>query len=680
MNVNMGKFSKPRKDSSVNPEYELDFDLDLDQEPTPEPEAAFDRFDDVSDIPMDELTPPQAAPVSPKPVKKGNKTRKILLITLCAVTLLLIGVIACIWFTSGIGINNGLILDNVMVAGVNIGGMSQEEAAAAIQESVAPSFAQDMVIQLPDTTLTLSAADSAVQLDVEAIIDDAYQYGRSGSWSENKQTLENAANTSYEVDLTGLVTLNTEFIRNELDTYCSTYNSDFVQSSVTVEGEMPVLDTADEKFDPEAPCQTIVVNMGTPGRFIDPEKLYNQVIEAYNQRVFELTVTPDAEEVLPDELTQALTELHETQTLEAVDSTLDLETSEPTAEVYGYSFDLEAALVLIGEAVHGDTIELQFEYILPTITKESMAEMLFRDVLASYETKHTNNSNRNTNLKLACASINGMILMPGEQFDYNTALGKRTAEAGYKAADAYSGGKTVQTIGGGICQVSSTLYYCTLLADLQIDVRQEHSYTSSYMPLGMDATVSWGGPHFRFTNNTNYPIRIEAEVSGGYVKIKLIGTDEKDYYVKMEYEVLSNTYATTVTEEHTKESAKAKGYKDGQVIQTAYNGCNVQSYKCKYDKETDELISREKEALSKYKKRDKIVIKIVATEETTAPTKPTETTKPTESTKPAETTPPTEAPTQTTPPETKPAETAAPEAASQEAPAAETEAPENMEA
>ena len=170
-------------------------------------------------------------------------------------------------------------------------------------------------------------------------------------------------------------------------------------------------------------------------------------------------------------------------------------------------------------------------------------------------------------------------------------------------------GKTVQTLGGGVCQVSSTIYYCCLIADLEIVNRLPHSYVSSYMPMGMDATVSWGGPEFTFKNNTNYPLRIETWVADGYVHCKLIGTDEKDYYIVMEYEVTGSSSPDTVYEEYPEDNKE--GYKDGEVIQTAYRGYWVNTYKCKYDKETDELISRDFDRQSVYKKRDKIIAKIV---------------------------------------------------------------------
>jgi len=253
-----------------------------------------------------------------------------------------------------------------------------------------------------------------------------------------------------------------------------------------------------------------------------------------------------------------------------------------------------------------ETVQIPMEYVKPDILGD---EVYFRDVLGECKTPHTNNENRNENLRIACSRLNGLILQPGEELSYNETLGQRTKENGWKPAPAYSGTTLVDSYGGGICQVSSTLYYCTLLSDLEIVSRINHGFPATYIDLGMDATVSWGGPHFSFKNSTNYPIRIEAKVEDGYVKIQLIGTDEKDYYIEMEYELIGSQSPETIYKEYYPDNGE--GYKDGDVITSAYKGYTVRTYKLKYDKETDELIIREEDRVSKYKKRDKVVVKII---------------------------------------------------------------------
>ena len=502
--------------------------------------------------------------------------------------------------------DDGLILPNVTAAGVDISGKTVEEATTLIQRQTDLTYpAEDMVIELPSETIRLSPADTGVTLDIEAMVNDAYNYGRSGTWKENRETREAAETESFVLEIRDYLTLDTDYIQSRLDEYVSTYTSEFAQSSVTVEGEVPALDG--KNYNAETPCQTIEVYTGNPGYTIDISGVYEEIIETYYRNEFHVTAEIPEEQTLPDPID--LTELYEQTRVAPINSTLDKKTYAVLSESYGYDFDLEAAAALIAETPYGETISIPYRYVEPEWTAAELGDGLFLDVLGSYKTVHTSDSNRNTNLKLACKAINGVVLMPGEQFDYNKTLGQRTAEKGYKAAGAYVNGVTVNDIGGGICQVSSTLYYCTLFADLQIDTRRAHSYVSSYMPLGMDAAVSWGGPDFRFTNNTQRPIKIEAWVADGYVHVKILGTDTKGYTVKMEYEVLSETKHQTEYKVMTAEEAKAAGYNDGKVLQTPYDGCTVKSYKCKYDAKGN-LISRTFEADSYYKVRNKIIVKV----------------------------------------------------------------------
>ena len=596
----------------------------------------------------------------PAPVRrsgKKNNTRKILLVSICVVTvLLLVAIIAGIVMFVNANKDDGLILNNVTVAGVNIGGMTPEEAATAIHRVTDLTFtSESMVITLPDTILELTPEKTGAKLDVAAVVEAAYNYGRTGTAEENKQAHADSLVRNHTIALLPYLKLNQEYIRQELEAYGEYFNSDYEKSSFTLDGSMPEL--AGEKFDPNAPCQTLVLKPGKPGRYVDIDKIFNDVLDAYSLNKFTVDTKLTDEEQTPEALD--LDAIHEMLHTDPIDAAMDMDTFEVTPETYGYTFDLEKAKELLSQTEYGDVLEIPLEYVKPQLLSSDLEGKLFRDQLAYAETPHTNDSNRNNNLKLACDAINGYILMPGDTFDYNKTLGERTEERGYKPAGALSAGTSTTEVGGGICQVSSTLYYCTLLSDLEIVTRRSHSLPSSYMPMmGIDATVSWGGPDFRFRNNTDYPIQIKAEVSDGYVKVTLLGTEDKDYYVKMEGKVVEVLNPETVYEEYTEEEAKAKGVKDGQVKQQPITGYTVYSYKCKYDKETDELISRDYEATSNYVKKDKIVIKV-----TKAPTEPTVTEPPT-------TQPPTE-PAVTEPPTTQPP--AATEPPATDAPPAEPE-------
>ena len=576
-----------------------------------------------------EKNKPLRVPPTPKPPKKKKKVGKIIL--LIFLSLLLVLMVGAVGYLSYFGFtpDDRLFFNNVTVLGTNLGGMSREDATATLHQMTDSTYSQEnMVLNVNGTEITFAPGDTGAYLDVESLVEAAYNYGRTGKKAEREAARAALEAGPYEIDVMAYLSLNTDAIRTILEAHKDQFQSVYIPSSAEVQGDMPVLDAADENFDAEAQPQTLVLTVGVPGRNIDMDQVYNQILQAYSRN--ELLVEIDTSEENQDPEPIDLEPLFEEYCSDYTDASMDKETFEVIPEVYGYTFDLEEAAAKLEEAVYGDVVEIPFTFVAPEVDAESLESLLFRDVLATYKTKHTNSENRNNNLRLACAALNGMVLNPGDVFDYNTALGKRTIEAGYKAAPAYSGGATVDELGGGICQVSSTLYYCTLLADLEIVTRTAHSYVSSYIPYGMDATVSWGGPEFRFANNTNYPIRLEASVADGYVNISIIGTDEKDYYVEMEYELVGMSKPEDEIKSMTKSEAAAAGYKDGQVIQTAYTGYSVNTYKVKYSKETKEQISREKETYSKYKSRNKITVSVV----------PDPTTPPAETTTPAETTAP----------------------------------------
>ncbi len=524
-------------------------------------------------------------------------------------TVLLAAIIGGIWWFFDYTKDDGLIYPNVFAFGVDLGGLTPEEAAAAIGEATDGTFrVQSMTVQLPDTTLTLTPEQTGADVDAQALAQMAYAYGREGNRWENTQAKAAAALTSFQLDTKSCMTLNEDAIRDAVDQAAAAAASTLTQSAVTVTGEVPNLNLSYKKAleQTDVAHQKLTIVLGTPERSLDTDALMETIVNAYHANDF--TPIEFAYDVVePDALD--LDALYAQHYIAPVDAVLNETDYSISHEVLGYGFDLEALKEQVASAGEGQTITMDFAYIPAAQTWEAIDATLFKDVLGSVSTNHTNDSNRNANLKQACKAINGKIVRPGETFSYNETLGKRTVEKGYKSAGAYSGGKTVQTIGGGICQVSSTLYYACLKADLEIVERTAHGYTVSYMPYGMDATVSWGSLDYKFKNNTDYPIRIEASVSGGQVHVKLIGTDTKDYYVKMTYETVDGPHEGKVVYEDYKHNNK-EGYVDGEVIQTAYTGRTVKSYRVKYSKATDEKLSSTYEATSRYKSRDKIIARV----------------------------------------------------------------------
>ena len=527
------------------------------------------------------------------------------------------------------------IMDHVFVAGVDVGGMTKAEAVKAVRHATAGTYTQkSMVVQVLDRSISLNPGLTGASLNVDQAIELAFQYGRSDSMLQNAtQHLKTMADPVH-VDIRSCLKLNTSAIKSELQTLADHFSTTLTQPSYNING------TVGQE-------QTIVFSLGTPGYDLVFEELYQAVIDAYNQNTFHVSYTCGYTE--PDALD--LDRIYAETYQEAIDAAIDPETYQATAHTFGYSFDLEQAKSLQTNTQYGQTFSVPYICTVPEMTQEELDTLLFRDLLATYTSKSSSSTNRDTNLRLACEAVNNLVIGAGDIFDYNKALGKRTEEKGYRYAASYYGNQTINTIGGGICQVSSTIYYCALMADLEITDRINHGFLNTYVPMGMDATVSWGGPEFRFRNDLQYPIRIEAYASGGEVTIKLWGTDTRDYYVKMDYEILETKDYQVVEQEMPENNSE--GYQDGDVIITPYTGYKVVTYRCKYDKQTNKLLSKVKEEESTYNKRDQVICKIVPeetippTEETTPPSE--ETTPPSEETTPPseETTPPTE---ETTPP------------------------------
>ena len=323
----------------------------------------------------------------------------------------------------------------------------------------------------------------------------------------------------------------------------------------------------------------------------------------------------------------------------------DAATDSITPEQAGAEFDVAEAQALLDAASPGETVEIPADIQQPHVTAAELKDVLFRDVLGQCRTHVSGTSARINNVKLSAAACNGVVLNTGDVFSYNATTGQRTTAKGYQAAPAYVGGETVDEVGGGVCQTSSTIYYACLRANLEITERYAHRYVPAYIDWGMDATVSWGGPDYKFTNNTDYPIKIVATYSGGYLTVKILGTNVDGTYVKMTNEVLSKTdWETVYKDDETLPAGTEK------VTTTPYTGYKVKSYRNVYSAD-GKLISSTYEATSDYKVRNKVISRGPALPEQpeTPVTGPAETPAETPTQTPEETTASTTTPETSTP-------------------------------
>lgn len=595
---------------------------------------------------------------SPKKKKspQGQKKLMIALIAVIAVLVVAIGVFLFIYSR-----DDGLIFSNVYAMDVNLGGMTQQQAQAAIEERAEEVYSQSLTVKLQDRSLVLTPEATGAKLDAAALAEAAFNYGREGNMFQRAKARSAAELTTHAMDAGEFVHLNESYVQDTVNELGAEIFSELAQPNVTVEGERPDISKymlPDEKkrndddeddedddddediqedapegmtiIDPDQPFyveggQKITILKGVPGRKLDTQALLEKIHDAYAFGDF-TTISMTYEVVEPEPL--VLEDVFKEYCVAPVDAVLDENTYVASKETLGYGFDLTQMQTLLDEAEEGSEITQEFQLLVPENTKMGLEADLFSDTLAAVDTKHTWNNNRTTNLILACEAINGYILKPGETFSFNDVVGERTAAKGYKEGTVFSSGNSVPEIGGGVCQVASTLYYGALLADFEIVERAVHSFTVDYVPMGMDATIYWGSLDFKFKNNTEYPVKILMSVHDGSVWLEYLGTDTKDYYVEMEWEQTGKTAWERVDVPYTE--ANRKKYPDhgvGDTIVTPYTGYKGYTYKCKYDKETNELISREQEAFSSYAKRDKKVF--VAVEPEPTQPKPTEP-KPTE--------------------------------------------------
>ena len=297
--------------------------------------------------------------------------------------------------------------------------------------------------------------------------------------------------------------------------------------------------------------------------------------------------------------------LHDELEGKTVSAVCDKSTGRPTQSHVGVTFDVAAVQSQLDAAAPGAEFLADAEVQFPAVTTEELETAMFRDVLGTSTTKCAGPWGRHQNIRLAAKAINGNIYNPGEEFWYNAAVGQRTEARGFQPAAAYSGGRTVPSIGGGICQVSSTLYYATLLSDLKIVLRYAHMFDPGYMPVtGCDATVSWGGPDFAFRNDTDYPIKIVTSYNDdtNELTVTIMGTRVNDNYVVMTNQFLSYSEFKVVYKE---DESVSPG--DQVVDQYGHNGYEVRTYRNVYDGE-GKLLRSTVEATSDYDRGDKIIL------------------------------------------------------------------------
>ncbi len=443
------------------------------------------------------------------------------------------------------------VLPNIYVEGLKVGGISLESAETEIRNSFSNvAKGRSVNIICCGNKKTIAFDELKLEVDIAKTADAVYAVGREkGSF---KKALKIFTLAFKPERISAVVSFD------------KTKFNDII-SELAEDKEVPANDT-EYILD----GNKLVIFKAHGGKIIDrtmaAEKLVKAAIDPDTKElVFDLTAieaeTPDLEKFY-GELTAPV------KNAEYI-----LEDGEIRIEPEKVGIKVEKAKVKEALQSGKEQYELIVETTMPEVTAEKLQKLLFRDTLGSFSSSFaTSTYARASNVILTANRINGRILMPGDVFSYDQAIGRRTAANGYKEAGVYIGNKVESGIGGGICQTSSTLYSAVLYSNLEIVARTSHSLPVSYVPLGQDATIAEGYIDFKFKNNTQYPVKIVATVNGRKLTCSLVGVKTPNVSVELVNTIVSTSEPKT---ERTENAEIPKGYK--RILNKGAKGFTVAS-------------------------------------------------------------------------------------------------------
>ena len=478
-------------------------------------------------------------------------SRKMQLRLACAALLILILVAILLKFT----VYYDKLYKGLSINGVYVGGSTLEEAKDILKEFYNNLDDTTIIVQCNGEQVSINGEEIYAKFDIDKSLKVAFNYGKEGNIV--KRVINGLKYQTTDENIVINIDYDRLSLDSKLDKLINIVGREVVQPSYSV---------VEEK---------LFITTGITGIKIDETAVVSQVIEEFNE-CEDSWIKCEAIEVKPNPVNIA--KIRNEIYSEAQDATY-INTSgafEVTDEKTGIDFDLESA-EKIANAVTEEGVQFSIDLIitLPQVTKEQILKDLFKEELATFTSYYkTSEVERTENVRLSASLINGTILMPGQEFSYNTVVGERSIERGFQIAKVYQSGKVVDGLGGGICQTSSTLYNAVLFADLEITERRNHSLPVSYVNLGRDATVVYGTTDFRFKNNQKAPIKIEAKASGGVLTVKILGFEDDNKKITLKTETVQvRPFTETIIEDTTIPVGSTK------VLQKGSNGYVVKTYK-----------------------------------------------------------------------------------------------------
>lgn len=483
--------------------------------------------------------------------KNRKRTKKIIIIIgICIIVLLCMSTVFAV-----LNMTNEKVINGVYISDINVSNLTKKELEQKLQEITEEMSARKIVLKYQELETAINLNDIDLQYNLDEITNQAYNIGRDSNIFVNNFAI-----------------IKSTLLKTKLNMDIK-YNEELIDKKIEEMGA--ILPGAVEEYAYYIEGEELVITKGKPGLSIEKEKLKKQIREAiYKIGKNEEIINVPVKQKEPDKID--MEKIHDEIYKEPVDAyiTQNPTTVHPNVNGVNFAISVEEATKLLEEDKEEYRVPLKITVANKTI--RDLGEEAFPDVLGTFTTRYdATNKNRSNNISLAAQKINGTVILPGETFSYNKTVGKRTKAAGFKEAGAYAGGKVIQEVGGGICQVSSTLYNAVVYANLEITERSNHCFESSYVAAGRDATVSWGTLDFKFKNNRQYPVKIEASANSGVNKITIKGIKEDK-----EYEVVIQSKVTSIIQmpvQYQENSDMNEG--EERIIQYGHNGCTSVTYK-----------------------------------------------------------------------------------------------------
>ncbi len=412
------------------------------------------------------------------------------------------------------------ICSNITAGGVSIGKLTVDEATKKLSENLnEETFDTPVKIVLGEIEKTVIPSDFLVAYDYRATAEKAMLHCRKGNFFQRVGH--------------GFVSIfKKDEIQMEISYDAYAYEEILDELLADIEGKV-------QEHSWEIRDDKLIVTTGFPGTLPDKKAIFDAVLQFLKNGNYNEKIVFNREQRNPTDLSADY--LYGKVCSSPKDASYTIENNKIIIHEHtlGVNFNkAEAQKIIDANKGFGITFEIPLEIVRPNFTNEDIDAELFADKLGDHTTTfNTGDVSRSKNIALASNKINGTILAPGEVFSYNDVVGERSYSEGFENAGVYVNGETVQGVGGGICQVSSTLFNAVVFANLEIVERVNHQLSVSYVPLGRDATVDYGNIDFRFRNNTENPIKIVCTAEGGKMFTGIYGI-KKDKSLKVSFDTV----------------------------------------------------------------------------------------------------------------------------------------------